>query len=248
MNQKVSSPHTVSGTKRLREDGFRVPMSVQDPQVNAGIGEYEGGCRSTFYLIAGKRLFDLVLGTLALTAALPLLFVCAAAIRLESEGPVLFRQRRVGQHGKLFDILKLRTMVDGAHRNGPKLTVSGDKRITTVGKWLRRAKIDELPQLLNVLRGEMSLVGPRPEFAEYVSAYNHAQRFVLELKPGITGRASLAFIQEEKILANQPETEHFYLSVVMPQKLDYDLSYCRSVSFGEDLNVILTTLGKLLHL
>jgi lipopolysaccharide/colanic/teichoic acid biosynthesis glycosyltransferase len=221
-------------------------MSVLDPQVNARIHEHEGRFRSTLYLIVGKRLLDLVLGTLALIAALPLLFFCAAAIRLESEGPVLFRQWRVGQHGKLFEILKLRTMVDGAHRNGPKLTVAGDKRITKVGKWLRKAKIDELPQLLNVLRGEMSLVGPRPEFPEYVSSYNHAQTFVLELKPGITGRASLAFIQEEKILASQSETEHFYLSVVMPQKLDRDLSYCQRVSFGEDLKLILLTVGKLL--
>jgi lipopolysaccharide/colanic/teichoic acid biosynthesis glycosyltransferase len=220
-------------------------MRIQDPEIDMRVPEHEGRLPSTFYLFAGKRLFDFLLSLFLAIMTLPLLFICAIAIRLESRGPVLFRQWRVGQHGKLFRILKLRTMVDGAHRNGLKLTIFGDKRITIVGKWLRKAKVDELPQLLNVLGGEMSIVGPRPELPEYVSAYNHVQRRVLDLKPGITGRASLAFIQEEKILANQPQTEHFYLNVVMPQKLDYDLSYCERVSFGEDLKVILLTLGKL---
>lgn len=244
MSGKLTTSRGESGTKIVEN---RVcSMNVQNREFETHISERRGRVRSTFYFIVGKRLFDVLLGALGLAAVLPVLLVCAVAICLESKGPALFRQLRVGRNGKVFEILKLRTMVDGADRKGAKLTVSGDKRITRVGKWLRKTKIDELPQLLNVLRGEMSLVGPRPEFPEYVSTYNREQRLVLELKPGITGRASLAFIQEEKILASRSETEHFYLTVVMPQKLDYDLLYCVNVSLKEDLKVILLTLGKLL--
>jgi lipopolysaccharide/colanic/teichoic acid biosynthesis glycosyltransferase len=137
-------------------------------------------------------------------------------------------------------------MVQNADQKGLKLTASGDARITRVGRWLRKAKLDEIPQLLNVLRGEMSLVGPRPEVPEYVATYNPEQREVLKLKPGITGPASLTFIDEEKYLAGQPSKEDFYLNVVVARKVALDLSYCQTVTFWGDVRLIFGTIAALL--
>jgi len=178
--------------------------------------------------------------------ASPLLLVSAIAIWLDSRGPICYRQWRVGQDGRPFQILKLRSMVQNADQKGLKLTASGDARITRVGRWLRKAKLDEIPQLLNVLRGEMSLVGPRPEVPEYVATYNPEQREVLKLKPGITGPASLTFIDEEKYLAGQPSKEDFYLNVVVARKVALDLSYCQTVTFWGDVRLIFGTIAALL--
>jgi lipopolysaccharide/colanic/teichoic acid biosynthesis glycosyltransferase len=139
-------------------------------------------------------------------------------------------------------------MVDKADQGGLKLTARGDPRITRVGTWLRKTKIDEVPQLLNVLRGEMSLVGPRPEVPEYVAAYNSDQRRVLELRPGLTGPASLAFIDEGKILAGSSDKVNFYTTTLMVRKLELDLAYCEKVGFLEDMRLILLTLGRLFNL
>ncbi len=206
------------------------------------------GSRSTLYSRLGKRVLDVVFALAGLAITSPLLLLCAVAIRIDSRGPIFFRQRRVGQQGRFFQIIKLRTMVDQADRNGLKLTASGDSRITPVGKWLRRTKMDEIPQLLNVLRGEMSLVGPRPEVPEYVAAYNNNQRRIFELKPGITGPASVAFVDEETLLAGQPDKHSFYLQTLMPRKLELDLAYCEKVSFIADIKLILGTLGRLFNL
>ena len=207
----------------------------------------EGTCtpRFTLYLRFGKRLLDTFCAMVGFVIASPLLLVCAVAIRLDSPGPIFFRQRRVGKHGKLFQIIKFRTMVDQADRNGLKLTASGDSRLTRVGKWLRKMKVDEIPQLLNVLRGEMSLVGPRPEVQEYVATYSSALRKILELKPGCTGLATLAFFDEERVLASRSDTEDFYLRAILPCKLDLDLSYGATVSFLGDVKLIFATVGKL---
>lgn len=222
-------------------------MAVIGGETSQILDRSAGPCtlRSTFYVRKGKRIFDLFVATAALIASTPFLLICAIAIRLNSPGPILFRQRRVGQHGKAFEIIKLRSMVDRGGHNGSNLTISNDPRVTAVGKWLRKTKADEIPQLVNVLRGEMSLVGPRPETADHVALYNRIQRRVLEVKPGLTGRASVAFVNEEKILANQPDTEHYYVTTVMPRKLQYDLTYCGSVSFLGDLILMLKTIAKL---
>jgi lipopolysaccharide/colanic/teichoic acid biosynthesis glycosyltransferase len=203
--------------------------------------------RGTFYLRHVKRILDFVFALVGLVLAFPVFVVCAAAIRLDSPGPVFYRQRRVGQHGRLFEILKLRTMVDKADEKGLKLTVSQDPRTTRVGTWLRRTKLDEIPQLINVLRGEMSFVGTRPEVPEYVAVYTDEQKRVLELKPGITGPASLAFIDEEKALAGHGDLEDFYVKTLMQRKLDLDLAYCNTVSFAGDVRLILLTLRGLLN-
>jgi len=199
----------------------------------------------TFYLRHLKRVMDFVVALAGLIVTFPLLLLCAVAIRLDSHGPVLFRQKRVGQYGKEFAILKLRTMVHGAEAKGPKLTAAHDPRITRVGKWLRRTKIDEIPQLLNVLKGEMSVVGPRPELPEYVLTYTEEQKRVFKLIPGITGPASLAFIDEEQLLAASGDAEAFYVGTVLRRKLELDLAYCERVSFLGDVRLILLTLRTL---
>lgn len=199
----------------------------------------------TFYFRYLKRVMDLVVALGGLIVTSPLLLLCAVAVRLDSPGPIFFRQKRVGQYGNEFTILKLRTMVHGAEAKGPKLTASDDPRITRIGKWLRRTKIDEIPQLLNVLKGEMSVVGPRPEIPEYVPTYTEAQKRVFLLKPGITGPASLAYIDEEQLLAASGDAEAFYVETVLRRKLDLDLAYCERVSFLGDVRLILLTLRTL---
>ncbi len=199
---------------------------------------------SSWYLRWGKRLFDLAGAAAALAAGSPVLLACAAAVRLSSPGPIFFRQRRVGLGGRPFNVLKFRTMVCG--NAGPQITAAGDARITRAGRRLRRWKLDELPQLFNVLKGEMSLVGPRPEVPEYVARYNATQKAALLLKPGITGPAALAFIDEEIELAAQRDRESYYAEVLLPQKLALDLAYCRSATLGADLRILLRTARRLL--
>jgi lipopolysaccharide/colanic/teichoic acid biosynthesis glycosyltransferase len=174
----------------------------------------------------------------------PLLLACAAAVRFSSRGPVFFRQRRVGIGGRPFDVLKFRTMIDG--NAGPLVTAAGDPRITSAGRWLRRWKLDELPQFFNVLKGEMSLVGPRPEVPAYVARYNATQQTALAHKPGITSPASLTFLDEEAVLAAQRDRESYYATVLLPQKLEIDLDYCRNVSLAADLRILLRTFRRLL--
>jgi lipopolysaccharide/colanic/teichoic acid biosynthesis glycosyltransferase len=195
------------------------------------------------YLQLGKRIFDTAAALAGLAITSPVLLACAVAVRLDSPGPVFFRQRRVGQYGRTFRIFKFRTMTDGADKKGVQLTASGDARVTRVGKLLRKTKLDEVPQLLNVVRGEMSLVGPRPEVPEYTRRYTPEESKVLALRPGITGPASLVFIDEERLLASAADPEKFYVDTLMRRKLQLDLSYCRNVSVLEDLRIIFRTLA-----
>lgn len=196
-----------------------------------------------WYGRAGKRLFDFAVALAALIAASPLMLLCAVAV-LATPGPILFRQRRIGRHGRPFNLLKFRTMRRAS--GGPPITAAGDPRITAAGLWLRRSKLDELPQLINVLKGEMSLVGPRPEVPEYVAGYTGEQREVLALKPGITSPASLTFIDEETVLAAQPDREGYYTRVLLPQKLAIDLGYCRQCGLAADLRILAATALRLL--
>jgi lipopolysaccharide/colanic/teichoic acid biosynthesis glycosyltransferase len=193
---------------------------------------------------AGKRILDLTITVAGLLAVLPVLVLCAIVVRLSSSGPILFRQVRIGRGGRAFRLLKFRTMLVAG--GGPQITAAGDPRITGAGKWLRRWKLDELPQLINVLKGEMSLVGPRPEVPEYVAKYTARQRRVLACRPGLTSPASLTYIDEEGTLAAQQNREDFYSCVLLPHKLEIDLSYCRNASLGTDLTILLATAWKLL--
>ena len=188
----------------------------------------------------GKRMFDIAGATLGLVLAGPLLLILAVAIKIESRGPVFFRGRRVGLHGHRFRIFKFRSMVADAEQSGPGITAAGDSRVTRLGRLLRRFKLDELPQLLNVLKGEMSLVGPRPEDPRYVAHYTAEQRRVLSVRPGITGAASVRYRHEE-VLLRGPDWETVYLTVIMPDKLKIDLAYIEHWSFGSDLKVLVQT-------
>ncbi|GAB4576412.1 MAG: sugar transferase [Anaerolineae bacterium] len=171
-----------------------------------------------------KRVLDVVGSAAALILLSPIMLIIALLIRLDSPGPIFYRATRIGQHGKPFKLYKFRSMVADADQRGPGITTAGDNRITRMGRVLRRTKLDELPQFLNVLRGEMSLVGPRPEDPRYVALYTEEQRAVLKVKPGITSPASVHYRNEEAVLKGD-DWERLYVEHVMPQKLALDLAY-----------------------
>jgi len=187
-----------------------------------------------------KRVFDLTLSFSFLGLTFPFLLAIALAILLDSPGPVLFKGRRVGVDGREFDILKFRTMVDQAPASSPAITGKKDPRITRVGRFLRKHKLDEIPQLLNVLRGEMSLVGPRPEDPKYVRTYTPEQREVLSVRPGIASPAAVRFRHEEAILADVPfeDLDGVYLNEILPEKLALDLEYVRRHSIALDIRIL----------
>jgi lipopolysaccharide/colanic/teichoic acid biosynthesis glycosyltransferase len=192
--------------------------------------------------MTSKRLLDLSLAVLGLIVLCPLLLVIALFITLDSPGPALFRQTRVGRRGRLFQILKFRTMVADAEQRGGQLTTSGDSRITRCGGALRKFKLDELPQLINVVRGEMSMVGPRPEVPRYVAMYTHVQSQVLELMPGITDPASIRYRDESAILAGYGNPEQAYVSTIMPEKIRLNLEYAATATAFTDLGIVFRTL------
>lgn len=192
--------------------------------------------------MAFKRAFDIVFASVALVLLLPLLVLFALAVALTSPGGAFFRQVRVGRHGRPFNLLKFRSMRPGSEALG-QLTIGGrDPRITGVGHFLRRTKLDELPQLWNVLMGDMSVVGPRPEVPRYVALYTTDQRQVLSVRPGITGMASLDYVDENELLARSDDPERTYVEEVMPAKLALDLRYVRERTFALDLRIIAATL------
>lgn len=193
-----------------------------------------------------KRLFDLLGATLALLLLAPLLLAAALAVKLDTPGPVFFRQQRVGRGGVLFRIHKFRTMHHRA--GGSPLTVGADPRITRSGQWLRRTRIDELPQFIDVLQGHMSLVGPRPEVPRYVAHYPATLRDrVLAVRPGITDPASLAFIDEAALLERAADPEREYIERILPVKLQCAAEYAESASVLTDIAVLWRTVGVLLR-
>jgi len=192
-----------------------------------------------------KRAIDIALSASALVLLGPILLLVAVAIRLDSRGSIIFRQARAGRDGVPFGIWKFRTMVADAERLGPVITTAGDARVTRVGAWLRRTKLDELPQLVNVLRGEMSFVGPRPEVPKYVALYTPAQRAVLNVRPGITGISQLEWRDEEAQLHGVEDIEAAYVQRLLPAKLRLDMEYVRNQSLGTDLSILVRTAFRL---
>ena len=190
----------------------------------------------TRFGLAAKHIVDFVLALIGVICVLPVIILVAICIKLDSPGAIFFRQTRVGRDGKLFQICKFRTMIDGAYAMGSRLTVKRDPRITRLGKLLRWSKLDELPQLFNVLRGEMSLIGPRPEDPHFVKLYTPAQRRVLALRPGIVGPSQ---IQGRDEVEDYPEgikdTERYYVEHILPPKLERDLEYVRTTTFWADM-------------
>ena len=192
-----------------------------------------------------KRLFDLVFATAGLIVLCPILLAIATWVRLDSPGPALFRQERIGRAGRPFTMLKFRTMRAAPEAGAPLLTAAADARVTLAGRLLRRTKLDELPQLLNVVRGEMSLVGPRPEVARYVALYPADVRArVLSVRPGITDYAALLF-RDESALLGTDDPEAVYVSTILPRKLELYERYVAEQSLRTDLRLILRTIGTL---
>lgn len=187
-----------------------------------------------------KRLFDATTASLGLIFLSPLLLLIGLAIKWHDGGPIFYRANRVGKDEQLFGLYKFRSMVVNADKQGPGITTNGDNRITSIGRLLRRTKLDELPQLLNVLKGEISLVGPRPEDPRYVALYTPQQRQILRVRPGITSAACLRYRHEEELLEGE-DWENTYRSQVMPAKLAIDLAYLEQRTFWTDLDLITRT-------
>ncbi|MDW8107250.1 MAG: sugar transferase [Armatimonadota bacterium] len=193
-----------------------------------------------------KRVLDFTVAAVGLAVCAPLFLLIALLIRLDSPGGVFFAHERVGRYGRRFKVLKFRTMVKDAPRLGGAITAGGDPRITRVGKVLRQTKLDELPQLWNVLKGEMSLVGPRPEVEKYVQLWDPALReIVLSVRPGITGLTQIRYRHEEHLLASQPDPEGYYREVLLPLKLGSDAEYVKRRSLHLDLWILGRTIAAL---
>lgn len=193
-----------------------------------------------------KRGFDILLSVVMLSMALPAFLVTAVIIKRTSPGPIFYRGRRVGRHGKPFHICKFRTMVVNADQIGGSSTSDDDPRITKIGNFLRKYKLDELPQLFNVLTGTMSFVGPRPEVEEYVAMYTEEEKLILTLRPGITDWASIWNSDEGAILAGSEDPDRAYLEIIRPTKLKLQLRYARQHSVWVDCKIIAYTAFKLL--
>lgn len=198
-----------------------------------------------FYANYGKRALDILSATAGLILLSPVFGLVACCIKLTSRGPVFYRQVRLGKDGRQFQILKFRSMAEDGSMTGSSITVAGDARVTAVGRFLRRHKVDEIPQLWNVVRGDMSLVGPRPELPAYVAEYTPEQRVVLSLQPGITDPASLAYRHEEEILADHEDPEQFYRTHILPDKLARNIAYLQKITFRSDLRIISNTISSL---
>jgi lipopolysaccharide/colanic/teichoic acid biosynthesis glycosyltransferase len=192
------------------------------------------------------RFFDVFFSAIGLIILSPLFLVLAVWIKIDSKGPVFYKQLRVGKDNHDFYLYKFRTMVEDADKKG-LITIGGrDPRITRLGFYLRKYKIDELPQLMNVLRGDMSLVGPRPEVRKYVEKYNSRQRQILSVKPGITDYASIQYIDENELLAQSNDPEETYIQVVLPEKVAYNMKYINNQSIKEYFKILFLTIKKIL--
>lgn len=195
-----------------------------------------------------KRAFDIILSVIGILLCSPVLLISAIAVKLTSDGPVLFRQERVGRGFRSFVIYKFRTMIDRAHEQDSLITFDGDARVTGVGKILRTLKIDELPQLWNVLKGDMSFVGPRPEVRRYVDLYPDQYAEILTVRPGITDIASIKYSNESEVLSLFDDPTDAYIRLVLPDKLQLGRRYVQRSSFWFDLELILETILKITHL
>lgn len=194
-----------------------------------------------------KRVFDILLSSLGLLLLSPLFFAVAVVIKVQDSGPVFFVQERVGMNFRTFRLYKFRTMLSGTSYAGPPVTTAGDPRITSVGRALRWAKLDELPQLINVLKGDMSLVGPRPELMKYVELFRSEYDKILSIRPGITDFAAIDFRNEEFILNKYQDPEEGYVTEVLPAKIVLYKKYLNEMCFATDLKLIILTILKILR-
>src|SRR5437867_2974443 len=192
-----------------------------------------------------KRLMDLSMGSVLLVLSLPFQFGIALAVRIDSPGPILYRAKRAGRGSSTITVLKFRTMRPGADTSGPAVSAANDSRVTRVGRFLRGSRLDELPQLWNVLRGDMSLVGPRPEDPRFVALYTPQQRIALSVRPGITGRAQLTFRDERELLATG-DPDATYIREILPRKVAIDVDYALDHDLIDDMWVLIRTVVTLI--
>lgn len=194
-----------------------------------------------------KRLFDVILSSVGLLVLSPVLVIVSSGILLESGRPIIYRQKRVGKDWEQFTLFKFRSMVSQEAIKGPICNIKNDKRVTTLGKFLRKYKLDEIPQLFNVLKGDMSVVGPRPEVPEFVAYYPDSYREILKIKPGITDLASIEFRDESSLLdCEADEAENVYLTKILPQKLSYNRIYLNKMGFVYDIKLIIKTVYSII--
>jgi lipopolysaccharide/colanic/teichoic acid biosynthesis glycosyltransferase len=198
--------------------------------------------QDNFYTKYGKRIFDFIASLIGLILLSPFLVIIGILVKISDKGPVFYRSKRVGQNFKPFYLLKFRTMVVNAEELGPSVTKGGDQRITKIGRFLRKTKLDELPQLWNVVKGELSLVGPRPEVEKYIFFYKDDYKEILKIRPGITDYAAIKFRNEEEILAKFEDVEKAYIENVLPEKIKLYKTYLNEIGFLTDLKVIFKTL------
>jgi lipopolysaccharide/colanic/teichoic acid biosynthesis glycosyltransferase len=209
---------------------------------NEAIFHLDTAARRSFYAKFGKRLIDVTASAIGLALLSPVFLIVAVAIKWESSGPVFFRQRRVGKGGKPFRIIKFRSMVSNAATAGPALTTHEDRRITAVGRFIRRTKLDELPQLVNVLCGEMSLVGPRPEVPEFVAFYSTSQQnSLMSMRPGMTDYAAILYRDESALLREGDDPVAVYREKIMPAKFALYEYYGRNITLSNDMRLVLAT-------
>ena len=191
--------------------------------------------------LLAKRIFDIIMSSILLVFVSPILLVLGALIKLDSPGPVVFRQVRVTTYGKEFYIFKFRTMVNHADKMGSQVTTKGDARVTRMGKLLRGCRLDELPQLVNILKGEMTFVGTRPEVPKYVQCNTDEMKATLLLPAGVTSRASIEYKDEERLLENAENADEVYIRQVLPEKMKYNLEAIKKFSFLEDIKTMFAT-------
>lgn len=197
------------------------------------------------FSLAIKRIFDIIFSLLLLILLLPILVLLAIAIKIDSKGPVFYRQERITKNGKSFRIFKFRTMVQNADKIGSLVTVGNDSRITRIGKVIRKIRLDELPQLINILKGEMSFVGTRPEVKKYVEKYTDEMMATLLMPAGVTSYASIMYKDEDEVISNLQKSgktvDEIYIKDVLPEKMKYNLEYIRKFSFGYDIRLCFKT-------
>ncbi len=198
------------------------------------------------FSLGAKRAFDIVVSLLILAVCSPFFLLLALAVKIDSRGPVFYRQVRVGRYNQDFKIFKFRTMVEDADKIGPPLTVGDDPRVTKVGRFIRKLRLDEFSQLLNVLGGSMSLVGPRPEVRKYVDVYAPEYMATLLIRPGITATSSIAFKDEDSLLNAAEDPEKVYVEQILPPKMAYNLEYMKNISLLNDIKIMFRTVGAVL--
>ena len=238
---------TASFRQFLKSLGYTVIRRGEASPIEAASTNLSGSRDTGFYARTGKRVFDLLLSVFGLVFLAPLLLVIGGLLKISSPGPVLFRQRRVGKNGSEFWILKFRSMVNGAERSGKGITADDDPRVTPLGVFLRRWKLDELPQLWNVFKGDMSFVGPRPELPSYVREYTPVQVRVLQVRPGITDPASLRYRREGRVLERSADPDRLYRERILPEKLSLNLEYLKEISFTRDLSLLFSTINSVVR-